>query len=144
MNLVVFGTSLMWGQGLEDAHKIHNVLAQMLKQRFPDEDIHITFLAHSGASTGYKPDGSIDTKQEARIHGEVPTLYPTILQEIDEFDDLAIAPEAVDIVLLDAGVNDVHITSILDPLTTPHHIEEAVQTYCRQHMELLVDKLLTK
>jgi len=92
----------------------------MLEERYPDQDMQVMFFAHSGASTGYKPDGSIDSEREPRIHSEVPTLYPTILQEIEEFDARAITLEAVNIILLDAGVNDVHITSILDSMTTPH------------------------
>src|SRR5579871_78351 len=104
MNLVVFGTSLLWGQGLEDKDKIHNVLARLIEQRNPGCTVNVIFLAHSGASTGFNPDGSVDTTRKPRIHGEVPTLYPTILQEMEEFDALNVPPETVDLILLDAGV----------------------------------------
>jgi hypothetical protein len=143
-NWVVLGTSIMWGQGLEDPDKIHNVLKHMLQERFPDRPVNVTFLAHSGASTGFKPDGSIDTHREPRVHGEVPAIYPTILQEIEEFDGLGIRPESIDVVLLDAGINDVHVTKVIDPRTSAHEIEEWVEVYCHQHMVLLMDQLLTK
>ena len=135
-NWVVLGTSIMWGQGLEDPDKIHNVLKQMLQERFTDRSVHMTFLAHSGASTGFKPDGSVDTHREPRVHGEVPAIYPTILQEIEEFDELCIRPESIDLVLLDAGINVVHITKVI-PRTSSHQIEEWVEIYCHQHMVLL-------
>ena len=92
----------------------------MLDRRCPDREMRGMLFAHSGASTGYKPDGSIESKREPRINGEVPALYPTILQVNPGYDAHVIALEAVDIVLLDAGVNNVHITSNLYPTTTPH------------------------
>ncbi|MEP7289692.1 MAG: SGNH/GDSL hydrolase family protein [Chloroflexota bacterium] len=144
LNLVVFGTSILWGQGLEDGDKIHSVVVQLLRERFPERNVKATFLAHSGASTGFAQDGSVDAHREPRIHGEVPTLYPTIIQEIEEFDALNIPSESIDIVLLDAGINDVHVTTILDPFTTPHDIEKQVEIYCHQHMELLIERLLAK
>ena len=144
MNIVVFGTSIMWGQGLEDADKIHSVLARKVQQRYPDQQVKVTFLAHSGASTGFKADGSLDTHREPRIDGEVPTLYPTIVQEIEEFDGLNIAPESIDVVVLDAGINDVHVHRIFDPLITPHQIEAQVEIYCHNHMLLLIRQLLDK
>jgi lysophospholipase L1-like esterase len=143
-NWVVLGTSIMWGQGLADPDKIHSVLKHMLQERFIDRPVNVTFLAHSGASTGYEPNGSVDTHQEPRVDGEVPALYPTILQEIEEFDGLGIRPESIDVVLLDAGINDVHATKVIDPRTSSHQIEEWVEIYCHQHMVLLVGQLLTK
>lgn len=117
MNLVVFGTSLLWGQGLNDADKMHTILARLWQERLPPDEVTIHFLAHLGASTGYLEDGSIDTHREPATHGEVPKLYPTIVQEIEAFDGLGTAPGSVDVILLDAGINDVHITKMLNPIT---------------------------
>ena len=77
---------------------------------------------------------------EQRVHGEAPGIYLTILQEIEEFDGL----DSVDVVLLDAGINDVHATKVIDPRTSSHEIKEWVEIYCRQHTMLLVGQLLTK
>jgi lysophospholipase L1-like esterase len=142
MNVVVLGTSVMWGQGLEDHDKIHQLLAQMLRTKHPE--VNMTFLAHSGASTGYHDDGEVDTHRAARLHGEVPTPYPTLVQQIEEFDSVGIAPDAVDIVLLDAGINDVGLERILNPLTSPDDIKKAVALYCQDHMEKLITLLVTK
>ncbi len=133
----------MWGQGLEDPDKMHNVLSKMLQDRFSDRKVNVIFLAHSGSSTGYKLDGSIDGHHEPRIHGEVPTFYPTIVQQIEAFDDQAVGRDSVDLILLDAGVNDVHVTRILDPLTRPQQIEKLVEIYCHQHMVMLLQQLTT-
>jgi lysophospholipase L1-like esterase len=144
MNIVVLGTSVMWGQGLEDSDKIHNVLAKRLQEKHPQREINLLFLAHSGASTGYKEDGEVDTHTAPRLHGEVPTPYPTVLQEIEEFDSLDIDPESVEVVVFDAGINDVGLERILNPLTSPEDIQKVVEVYCQQHMEKLVELLVTK
>jgi lysophospholipase L1-like esterase len=144
LNVVVLGTSVMWGQGLEDSDKIHNVLAQMLQAKHPQREINMLFLAHSGASTGYREDGEVDTHRAPRLHGEVPTPYPTILQEIEEFDSMDIDPEAVEVVLLEAGINNVGLERILNPFNSPDDIQKVVEVYCQQHMEKLVTLLLTK
>ncbi len=144
MEILVFGTSLMWGQGLKESDKMHNVLVRKLKARHPEQTINVTSLAHSGASTGYLPDGTIDPKTEPLIDGEVPTHYPTILQEIASFDNLKRPAESIDLILLDAGINDVHIKSIINPLVTPHKISELVEQFCYEHLKMLVRELLRK
>ena len=144
LNLVVFGTSILWGQGLGEPDKIHSRVAAALREQSPGRRVNVIFLAHSGASTGYLSTGSVDTHREPPLHGEVPTLYPTILQEIDAFDELGSPPDSVDVILLDAGINDVHVTRILEPLTQPRDIEKLVELYCHQHMLKLVAEILTK
>jgi lysophospholipase L1-like esterase len=144
ITILALGTSIMWGQGLEDPDKMHNALRKMLQKQFPDRTVTVNFLAHSGSTTGYKQDGSLDTRHEPRIHGEVPTDYPTIVQQIEEFDTLAIDRDDVDLILLDAGVNDVRVERILDPAVRPHIIESLVEMYCHRYMVLLLESLTTK
>ncbi len=134
----------MWGQGLKDDDKIHQVLARMLRTKYPDQIVEMLFLAHSGASTGFNPDGTVNMHHEPRIHGEVPTLYPTILQQIEEFDELGVSPDSITAVILDAGINDVNLLRILNPLIPPAEIEEQVEIYCHRHMQMLVEKLVMK
>jgi hypothetical protein len=122
---------------------MHSVLCKLIEERVGDCNVNITFLAHSGATIGYKIDGSIDTHYEERLHGEVPTFYPTIVQQIEEFDGLGLDHDAVDVVLLDAGINDVSILTILNPLMGTSQIEALVETYCHQHIVLLLERLTT-
>ena len=93
LNILVLGTSIMWGQGLQNSEKMHYLLSEKLKKRYADRTVNVSFLAHSGSSTGYKRDGTIDTHQAPRLHGEVPTFYPTIVQQIAEFDDVGRAQD---------------------------------------------------
>jgi hypothetical protein len=144
INLIVLGTSIIWGQGLEDRDKIHTVLFRMLQEHFAGHTFDLTFLAHSGATTGYKMDGSVDDHREPRIHGEVPTFYPTILQQIEEIDEYNIAPEHVDLILLDAGINDVSLLTILNPFAGDKQIETLVEMYCHVHTAMLLERLAEK
>ena len=131
----------MWGQGLEEPDKMHNVLDRLLQTRFSDRKVNVLSLAHSGSSTGYRRDGSIDPHHKPRIHGEVPTSYPTIVQQVEEFNGQGIEHDAVDLILLDAGANDVRLENILDPLVFPRRIKHLVEIYCHQHMVLLLELL---
>src|SRR5471030_2541492 len=88
--LVVIGTSVLWGQGLREDQKIHTRIKRMLeasdKKRPDPRPIHVSFLAHSGATIGFKQDKTEDTTIKARVFGEVPTHYPTLLQQLAEYD----------------------------------------------------------
>jgi hypothetical protein len=91
-----------------------------------------------------RSDSSIDTHREPRIHGEVPTFYPTIIQQIEEFDELNIDHDSINLIVLDSGVNDIRVTTILDPLCPPRKIEKLVEIYCHQHMVMLLECLSAK
>jgi len=63
-------------------------------------------MAHSGAVIGVDsgaPAGSCD--------GEVPTAFPTILQQCEAAPDTS-----VNLVILNGGINDIDIRYILNPL----------------------------
>lgn len=142
--LVAFGTSVMWGQGLRDEHKIHAYVKEILESsgKLPPDamPIHTCLLAHSGAVVGFNDDDTEDTEYHPRVHGEVPTPHPTVLQQLAEYDQSAeaVAPEQVDAVLLEGSINDVNIITILGPLTSPFQLKRRIKRYCYRHMVLLL------
>lgn len=145
-NILAIGTSVMWGQGLREEQKIHAQVTQALQSK-TSEIINSYLLAHSGAILGFKEDGTEDTTKLPRIHGEVPTFYPTILQQLEEFDDLGQqmgAPEDVHVVIVEGGINDVNILRILDPLTTHRSLKRAIEIYCHRNMKLLLERVAAK
>lgn len=133
--IVVMGDSVMWGQGLREADKIHARLATML-QCLRDRTVEITTLAHSGAIIGVG-----NNTIRAPLHGEIPTDFPTILQQCDGFND---SPESVDLVLVDGCINDINVRRILHPFVPPTVISDAVETRCHQDMKLLLDRVTKK
>ncbi len=56
--IAVFGTSVLWGQGLREEDKIQSVVKRMLEKRklCGDQEIMISLLAHSGAQIEFKED----------------------------------------------------------------------------------------
>lgn len=134
--IVVLGDSVNWGQGLLEQDKYHTLVAQGLAARSGSPPQQKTVLAHSGAVIGF----GVATN-EGPLDGEVPTAYPTILQQVDAFDD---APETVDLVLVNGGINDVDIRDILNPLTDTSHLQDWIETHCHLHMKALLDKVTAK
>src|SRR2546422_11261103 len=76
MRVVVMGDSVMWGQGLLEADKIHSRVTNLLRDCLGYGPFEIINLAHSGATIGLG-----DATVRAPLNGEVPTSYPTILQQ---------------------------------------------------------------
>src|SRR3954471_9857093 len=110
--MLILGTSVIWGQGLHERDKIHTCVKQLLEERgIFDPDTRVIMLAHSGATIGYNDDDTVDSTVQPRIHPEVPTFYPTMLQQLDEFDTLpdAPSPDDIDLVLVEGGINDVSL-----------------------------------
>lgn len=145
-NIVVIGTSILWGQGLPDDQKIHSLVVQLLHQRgiYADAPINVILLAHSGATLGFRDDDSEDTTQKPRVHGEVPTEYPTMVQQIEEFDSGAVRPEQVDLVLIEGGINDVSLLRLLNPLVSPAHLEQLIEQHCYRHMRMFLERIIAR
>src|SRR5919197_1318117 len=120
-NMLVFGDSIMWGQGLDDGSKFSYLVETWLEQRL-GRPVRREVFAHSGAQIGE------DAKEDAKppLHPEVPNGFPSIPAEIRAANEwLAhptsadpghlepVPPEAVSLVLLDGGINDVDVRDIL-------------------------------
>src|SRR5689334_7934291 len=128
--MVVLGDSVNWGQGLETAEKFYSLVKVALSA---DE---CTLLAHSGATIG-----AGITTTEAPIDGEVPTSYPTILQQCAAFAD---SPETVDLVIVNGGINDIDVRSILNPFTDSSDLKDMIKQYCFRDMKTLLGAILAK
>jgi len=126
--IAVLGDSVPWGQGLLDKHKYVTQIAAKLC-RSPQDDL--CMLAHSGALIGaeYRGDG-------APANHEVPVPGPVILQQVD----LVPNPGEVDLVLLNGGLNDVDLRTVLNPLTKTERLRELTSNVCYRDMKTLLLK----
>ncbi|PYP91835.1 MAG: hypothetical protein DMG65_05910 [Candidatus Angelobacter sp. Gp1-AA117] len=138
--ILVFGDSVAWGQGLQDANKFHSLVEQELRRRHGNIGVYKDVRAHSGATVS--PVRS-PTAFQSRLNGEIPTSFPTISEQVMEFEGAPDAPD-VDLVLLDGGINDVNVRTILWPLTSSTTIKNAVQVSCHDAMLALLGELLMK
>jgi hypothetical protein len=143
--MLVLGTSILWGQGLPEQEKIHRQVNKLLKDRqIFDSELDVIFLAHSGAIIGYKDNGSEDTTEQARIHGEVPTFYPTMVQQLKEFDATGVDPADVGLILIEGGINDVSLVRILNPMIPLKTLENEIDRHCYTHMKLYLQRVVAK
>jgi hypothetical protein len=126
------GDSVQWGQGLADPDKFDVLVAAAVGGAAPAT---ITRLAHSGAVIGKNPV----TGNPA--NGEVPVSRPTIIEQCDNFND---SPGTVDLVLLNGGINDVDIRTILNPLVPSAILHNRTVSFCHDSMLALLQKVSAK
>jgi beta-glucosidase/6-phospho-beta-glucosidase/beta-galactosidase/lysophospholipase L1-like esterase len=138
--MLVFGDSVLWGQGLQENQKIHTLVASMIRTREGNIGVYADNLAHSGATIGIGDDDVEDTQREASLNGEVPTSYPTILQQVADFTD---SPETVDLVLVNGGINDVNVRRIL-PSVSDDELLGLIDQHCHRHMRILLERITAK
>ncbi|PYS92743.1 MAG: hypothetical protein DMF64_07745 [Acidobacteria bacterium] len=132
--MVVLGDSVTWGQGLLTEEKFYSLVKRALTGTNGAQGC--TVLAHSGATIG----ANVQTT-EPRVDGEVPTSYPTIIQQCDAFTD---APDAVDFVLLNGGINDIDVRLLLNPITDTKDLHDMILLFCYRDMKLLLGKVVNR
>lgn len=126
MNLLVLGDSVVWGQGLLPAHKFSTIVAAALGAANPE------IYAHSGAIIGIQ-----NTQQARPVDGEVPVSLPSIVQQLSCCTD----PAAIDLVIVNGGINDVSVAKILSPWTTKVQLDQSVHAHCGLDMIGLLQKI---
>lgn len=122
-SLLVIGDSVVWGQGLAHEHKTARILAEHL-------GVEMKMLAHSGAKIGFR-----DSYTVTMPSAEVPCFFPTILQQLQEFNG---DPANVQWVLMNGGINDVEIQRVFNPMIPQYELELHIRNHCgRDLLEIL-------
>jgi hypothetical protein len=132
--IVTLGDSIPWGQGLLEGEKYDAMVRDALGPTHP-EGVSLERLAHSGAVIG--AFGASGSPQP----GEVPSSRPTIIEQCDAFSN---SPEAVDLVLMDGGINDVGVATILNPLALIPSLAARTNRACYDGMLVLLQKVRVK
>jgi hypothetical protein len=134
--VVTLGDSIPWGQGLLEAEKYDFLVAKALGPSHPEGITLEPRRAHSGAVIGaFGANGGIP------VTGEVPGSLPTIIEQCDGFSDSA---ETVDLVLLDGGINDVGVSTILNPLAIIPSLSARTTRACHDGMLALLKTVSAK
>lgn len=134
--MLAMGDSVIWGQGLQEWNKFDSLVCDQLSYRPEYAGLTLVRLAHSGAIIRPERD---QTGRAAP--GEVPWPFPTVIQQFESYDG---DPDAVRVVLLNGGINDVSLQVIANPLTTPGDLSDLIQRYCRQGMVDLLESVAAK
>jgi lysophospholipase L1-like esterase len=132
--ILSIGDSIIWGQGLLPNEKFNCLVQQALLPLHP-EGVTLESLAHSGAVIG--ATGVSGTPQV----GEVPASRLSIIEQCDSY---ANSPETVDLVLMDGGINDVGVASILNPFALIPPLDVRVVHACHDGMLVLLNKVTAK
>jgi lysophospholipase L1-like esterase len=132
--IVSLGDSIIWGQGLLPSEKFNTLVQQALLPKYPG-GVTLESAAHSGAVIG--ATGSSGTAQV----GEVPASRLSIIEQCDAYNN---APDGVDLVLMDGGINDVGVASILNPFALIPRLDQRVKHACHDGMLVLLKKAIAK
>lgn len=124
MEIAVLGDSVAWGQGLVNEHKYSYLVAEHLGEQ-------PIVQAHSGAIIGADYNGDLVTADP-----EVPEHAPTILSQIDKISN----PTDVDLVLLNGGINDIGVPTILNPSIKNSALQADIEKFCHVDMKRLLKK----
>jgi hypothetical protein len=128
-SLLVIGDSVVWGQGLAYEHKTASILAKHL-------GAEIKMLAHSGAKIGIR-----DSYTVTMPSAEVPCFFPTILQQLLEFNG---DPASVQWVLMNGGINDVEIQRVFNPMIPQYELELHIRNYCGRDLLAILQQATQK
>ncbi len=139
--LVVVGDSIQWGQGLQDAEKMHSILENTLANRAGHIGVYKDVKAHSGAVIGLGLSPTHDNEGWIELPGEIPSARPTILEQVDAVLGTQQQDSSVDLVLLDGGINDVGVRTILNPVGDD--LEPLIEQACYDGMKALLEKTVT-
>jgi lysophospholipase L1-like esterase len=132
--ILTLGDSVQWGQGLLETEKYDSMVKDALGPTFPG-GVTLQRLAHSGAVIGVNLVGGNPA------NGEVPVPGPTIIEQCDSFAD---SPDTVDLVLLNGGINDVGIATILNPFDLVPPLSSKITAACHDGMLVLLNKVSAK
>lgn len=146
--IAAFGDSIVWGQGLLPAQRFSTLVAPVISARM-NRRIAVyaaDHCAHSGAVIVPPVGEPLNTKiprlatdfsgecpnPAASVTGQVvawPVRFPTELTEID-------------LVVIDGGINDVGVMTILDPLGSDSALAAATIASCGTAMSMLLSTVV--
>jgi hypothetical protein len=133
--ILVCGDSIAWGQGLEDHQKYSTLVEDFLQNRWDGTEIVRLTAAHSGAIIGIgKPSF------ETPIDQEVPVDDPTIFQQVMQYREKPEEATDVGLVLINGGINDVNIRTILNPTTPEGDLRNQTRIHCYDDMLMLLSE----
>lgn len=156
LRVVALGDSLMWGQGLPRSLTFAARLCTALSG-LPHATAAgpkgLAMRAHSGAVIGLSGRRRLPTDLPRRLvfgvrpvpdwlmrgagtlGGEVASTTPTVAEQVQAYVE---RPEAVHLVLLNGGGNDIGASWYLNPATSLVSLDAAIARYCGRDMATLI------
>lgn len=144
LKVVVFGDSVMWGDGLRPEHKFVYLFGQDLAS-LTGRPVRVVSYAHSGARLYRKDDlNSVMHELDGKLIGDLDSQRPTT---VEQEECSAKTDSDAEVVLLDGCINDVGATDIAVPFpfnwTQPETIAEHAEA-CLKPMQGLLQQILSQ
>ena len=142
MRMLALGDSVVWGQGLLSEQKFSSLVQHWLKSRLGRDVQSPLIFAHSGGRIA--PNAAADAQPPQ--DGEIPSGYPSITKQVslavNALDDQGMAPDTIDLILVDGGSNDLGISCFAEPWRSTREIAAGGQ-HAGELMTGLLRLLLT-
>jgi hypothetical protein len=137
--IFVFGDSIAWGCGLSESEKFYSLVFNQVSAKSAGSiGVYLTVAAHTGAIIGVGDPTTFNPSQ-VRVSGEIPSSYPTILQQVNEYASIPDAKDDVALVLVDGGINDLNLSNVLNwSLCTQAYMVSQTQQHCHTDMKVLL------
>jgi hypothetical protein len=145
------GDSIVWGQGLLESEKFTTLVANAISaQRSGSIAVFSTDrCAHSGArimpAAGDAPDPSAP-RVPGDFRGECPSPVPSITAQVAGWLSgtfTAGQGAEIDLVIIDGGINDARVFTIINPTLSDPALSAATTTACFTSMSALLSTVLT-
>lgn len=146
--MLVMGDSVMWGQGLHVNNKFWYLTKKWLETEVYQNRrlVNAHIEAHSGATIiEQKRDRKSYIDPLRKFNGEINIGTPTILRQVDDalayYKSQGIAPESVELVLLDGAANDLSLPKLVLPQKINFNFRTNIKKYCYTKMLGLLGKI---
>ncbi len=131
--LLVFGSSILWGQGILPEEKIHMIFSRWLEKE-KLERVKVRLFAHSGARV-------LGGGGNADLHGEIPRPEPSIIEQVKAAPAHRRRPIRI---LIEGGINELGGTTILNPRTPENEIRSGVEKACSRDLAIVMARVVAK
>ncbi|MEO8089652.1 MAG: SGNH/GDSL hydrolase family protein [Gemmatimonadales bacterium] len=137
-NMLAFGDSIMWGQGLTEEQKFATLVKNWVNTNLPGRGVTFQNFAHSGAVI--MPDLALDAAgvYASEVPADYPSIHAQLYRALATLVTRGIPPSEIDLVLLNGGINDIGVTSILSPWASSGSISELTRDSITSGMNYLL------
>ncbi len=128
----------MWGQGLTEDLKFATLVKNWVSANLPGREVTFQNFAHSGAII--LPDAVQDAAgvYASEVPDHYPSIYAQLHRALDTFGTRGITASEIDLVLLNGGINDIGVVSIIAPWHSSGSISELTRDSLSHGMNYLL------
>ncbi|MGI8497168.1 MAG: SGNH/GDSL hydrolase family protein [Gemmatimonadaceae bacterium] len=141
-NMLAFGDSIMWGQGLTEDLKFATLVKNWVVSQLPGREVTFQNFAHSGAIILQNAAGDASGVYASEVPTDYPSIHGQLNRALDTLVTRGVSPVEIDLVLLNGGANDVGLTNILNPFASTGSVRELTRDSLTARMNSLLPRAI--